>query len=667
MRTFKSFSQLKKEYKFILSFIFLIILIPNNDIQAQNWSALGTGCNARTRALAVYNGQLIVGGDFTTAGGVSANHIAAWNGTTWTSLGSPTNGVNGSVYALYVFNNNLYAGGIFTTAGGKPCLRIAKWNGTTWDSLGHGANDTVFTINSFNSEIIAGGAFTSAGNISCNKIASWNGTIWHIIGSGTILNGVNNAVLCLDKYNGELVAGGRFTSASGTPTNRIAKWSGTVWSAVGTGVDNGQVAVLYQYSNVLIVGGSYSTINGVAFGHIAQWNGTSYTGMNGGVNGAGLVNSIRPFNGILFVGGDFPNAGTTVCNNIASWNGTAWATLQGGLESGGSMVDAITLYHGLITAAGSYTTTNNGLVVNYVAAWGAAPTGIATLIAPPNGSTIYTHNPQMKWTTVYWAGKYNIQISTNPAFSSMVLNDSTAQDIDTTYNVPNGILQNNTLYYWRIAAVNPRGRGPFTAAWSFTVGNVPAAPVLLTPPDSSTVPTVTPTLTWTNVPTTDYYGVQVSFSPTFASYVVNDSNVSATNYTINPGTLVFGTQYYWRVFARNGLGRGPNSTTWKFTPINITGLTNNGSEIPNEYNLFQNFPNPFNPTTMIKFDIPANSNVKLTVYDVQGRESVSLVNEELSAGRYQVSWNASNLSSGVYYYKLESGNKVFTKKLILLK
>ena len=65
MRTFKNFSLLKKEYKLILSSIFLIIFFTNGVVQAQNWSALGSGCNARTRALTVYNGQLIVGGDFT--------------------------------------------------------------------------------------------------------------------------------------------------------------------------------------------------------------------------------------------------------------------------------------------------------------------------------------------------------------------------------------------------------------------------------------------------------------------------------------------------------------------------------------------------------------------------------------------------------------------------
>lgn len=659
-------SLLKKVFTFSIMLSILTAFIISGRAYGQNWSSLGTGNNGHSRALTVYNGQLIVGGDFTTAGGISANHVAAWNGTSWSALGSPTNGVNGSVYALYVYNNMLYAGGIFTTAGGIPANHIAMWNGTSWSALGQGTNDTVYTINSFHNAIIAGGAFTLVGSLDCKRIAVWNNIAWFPLGIGAA-NGVNAAVLCLDRYNNQLVAGGRFTTAAGTTVNRIAQWSGSAWSPVGSGIDNGAVAVLYQYSNVLIVGGNYTSINGVTFGHIAQWNGTSYTPMSVGVNGAGLVNSIRPFNGTLFVGGDFPNAGGVLVNNIASWNGTVWASLLGGLESGGSMVDAITLYHGLITVAGGFITTNTGMTVNNVAAWGAAPTTAPTLITPTNTSVIYTRTPLLRWTTVFWSGKYNVQISTSASFNTILINDSTTTDLDTTYTVPSGVLQNNTQYFWRAAGINPRGRGPFSAVWSFNVGNVPAAPVLLTPPDSSTVPNMTPTLTWNPVANIDYYGLQVSSSSTFNTMIINDSLITSTNYTVSSGLLQQGVKYYWRAFGSNSLGRGPNSSTWNFLVMGLTGISHNGSEIPKEYNLYQNFPNPFNPSTTIKFDIPQNSGVRLLVYDMLGRQVQSLVDGELKAGKYQVSWNAANLASGIYYYKLESGPQVFIKKLILLK
>ena len=97
-----------------------------------------------------------------------------------------------------------------------------------------------------------------------------------------------------------------------------------------------------------------------------------------------------------------------------------------------------------------------------------------------------------------------------------------------------------------------------------------------------------------------------------------------------------------------------------------TGL-NEDESIPQNFFLYQNYPNPFNPTTKIRYSIPSNvkgqmSNVSLKVYDVLGREVATLVNEEKQAGVYEVEFNASKLSSGIYFYKLQSGNFNQTKK-----
>ena len=95
--------------------------------------------------------------------------------------------------------------------------------------------------------------------------------------------------------------------------------------------------------------------------------------------------------------------------------------------------------------------------------------------------------------------------------------------------------------------------------------------------------------------------------------------------------------------------------------------------IPTEYSLYQNYPNPFNPTTTIKFDIPdvgtglALSNVTLKIYDILGKEVATLINEQRSAGSYEHQFDASNLASGVYIYKLQAGDFVSSKKMILLK
>ena len=97
-----------------------------------------------------------------------------------------------------------------------------------------------------------------------------------------------------------------------------------------------------------------------------------------------------------------------------------------------------------------------------------------------------------------------------------------------------------------------------------------------------------------------------------------------------------------------------------------TGITNTNS-IANDYSLSQNFPNPFNPTTTIKFGIPKNGLVKLVVYDVLGKEVATLVNDEQTAGNYEVTFNASKLTTGVYFYKITSGDFSEVKKMMLVK
>ena len=99
----------------------------------------------------------------------------------------------------------------------------------------------------------------------------------------------------------------------------------------------------------------------------------------------------------------------------------------------------------------------------------------------------------------------------------------------------------------------------------------------------------------------------------------------------------------------------------------VTGITQASSKLPSKFELFQNYPNPFNPNTTIRFDLPKESRVKITVYDILGRQVTTLVNEMKKAGSYTINWNAGRLASGVYFYRLQTDDYVTTKKLLLLK
>jgi len=130
-----------------------------------------------------------------------------------------------------------------------------------------------------------------------------------------------------------------------------------------------------------------------------------------------------------------------------------------------------------------------------------------------------------------------------------------------------------------------------------------------------------------------------------------------TNYSIEYNAA----EQKYNIFIRDFVFSGP-----------ATSVENNGVGSPSEFLLFQNYPNPFNPSTKIKFTIPSNvksetSNVILKVYDILGNELVTLVNKELPVGEYEVSFNAANLSSGMYFYILRAGSFIETKKMVLLR
>ena len=101
--------------------------------------------------------------------------------------------------------------------------------------------------------------------------------------------------------------------------------------------------------------------------------------------------------------------------------------------------------------------------------------------------------------------------------------------------------------------------------------------------------------------------------------------------------------------------------------LGTVGITQNGTNIPDNFALHQNFPNPFNPVTKISFDIPVPSNVRLAIYDISGREVSTLIDEFKTAGYYTVSFTGNDISSGMYFYTLVSDNTVITKKMLLMK
>lgn len=127
------------------------------------------------------------------------------------------------------------------------------------------------------------------------------------------------------------------------------------------------------------------------------------------------------------------------------------------------------------------------------------------------------------------------------------------------------------------------------------------------------------------------------------------------------------TYYFWVRAVDRFCQRRISAFSSSVSVTPLVGIQVNNNEIPKVYALYQNFPNPFNPSTNINFDLPKISLTRITVYDILGREVALLVNEVLAAGKYNVDFNAGNIASGVYFYKIEADNFIDKKKMIIVK
>ena len=337
------------------------------DFGSRSWSSLGSGIDGDVSALTTLpNGDLVAGGYFATAGGVSANNIARWNGTTWSPLGS---GMNAGVTSLTkMANGDLVAGGSFSTAGGVSASRIARWNGTSWSALGSGltgfVNPSVAALATLaNGDLIAAGYFDTAGGVSANSIARWNGTSWAALGSGMSASPVSGVV---EMPNGDLVACGSFQSAGGALVNNIARWDGTSWSALSSGIQGSVYSLLAMGNGDLVTGGSFTNAGGISANRIARWDGTTWSVLGTGISN----NSVRALaslpNGGLVAGGDFTVAGSVGATGIAQWDGTNWSALSSGTNN--SIFALATLPNGDLVAGGSATVIQ-GVIANGIARW----------------------------------------------------------------------------------------------------------------------------------------------------------------------------------------------------------------------------------------------------------------------------------------------------------
>lgn len=299
---------------------------------------------------------------------------------------------------------------------------------------------------------------------------------------------------------------------------------------------------------------------------------------------------------------------------------------------------------------------------------------------PLGGTTVYTNTPILKWymNSVITDIKFNVRISRYPNLANAtVFTNLTTTSFDFATHVPApDPLTTGTIYFWQVQAIDNNN---VTSSWSTTASfvtaanNQPVAPLFGTP-----------------------YGIELSstsvdfswFLPTlpdgiltYELEVADNANMSnaimlnnLTNSNITVNDLAANKTYYWRVRSKDGNGiYSAYSPEASFTIQGPTGIDENGlTEVPSSFFVDNNYPNPFNPSTNVRFGLNSASFVSVKVYDILGREVRTLLEQDMNEGTHTLIWDGkdsfgSMVPSGTYICRVTSGSNAKSIKMLLMK
>jgi hypothetical protein len=277
------------------------------------------------------------------------------------------------------------------------------------------------------------------------------------------------------------------------------------------------------------------------------------------------------------------------------------------------------------------------------------------LTEPPDVDVVVPLTVELQWDAVPGAQSYDVQISSNSSFTGPITINSVNVP-GTSYDIPAGMLNTFTIYYWRVRALNLYEVSEFSDTWSFRTAGTPGQEI---PSLESVV----------------YSYLQNHINQANILNRKLELSLRQFNMSHMRQAILHMQHFKLRVIILTFSNYLTNTQGERLVYIadKIIGLYSDDSpsaEIdlyPKEYSLQQNYPNPFNPTTTIEYKIPKDGYVSLKVYDIKGKEITSLVDKYQSTGSYIVMWDASNFSSGVYFYRIIAGDYSATKRMVLKK
>ena len=322
-----------------------------------------------------FNGEYHAAGSF----GAGVSYLARYNGAQWVGLGA---GVNGDVRALAVYDGALIVVGVFTAAGGVPGTRaIARWDGSAWSALGTGVDAlaggtaSVEALFVHDGRLFVGGNFTSVSGITTNDAATWTTAAgWQAIVGNT--NPASSVVKAFTVHDGSVYGAGWMTDGAGVQ-RLAARYGVGAWEFLpGALTSGGPINVVVSYQGKLVILGTQSIrIDNGPFIETAAaaWDGAQWVALNDSVDplmvGAGMDQRAVVHNGVLVVGGGvgYLNSGIQAVSALLTWDGARWGTFAKGFShnAGAMALDAengVVFHGGNLGVAG-------GRRANMVARW----------------------------------------------------------------------------------------------------------------------------------------------------------------------------------------------------------------------------------------------------------------------------------------------------------
>jgi hypothetical protein len=319
------------------------------------------GCNGPVHALLALGDDLYAGGEFTMAGGVDAGGIARWDGSGWYPLGKGISGERefrdsignsvifpAQVQAIIEYEGDIIVGGSFHTAGDDSAHSIARWDGTSWHPLGPGLNrgatfysggvynyfpPVVSCLAVYDGLLIAGGTFEASGDQEVDFVGAWDGQSWTEVGSG-LGGGQPPRVLSLRVDEQGLLVGGDFLLSGLSYLGRIGRWNGTTWAGLASGMDRA-VHALTGFGGEIVAGGEFGRAGSESVARVALWQGEDWVSLGSGP--PNTVHCLATYQGDLWAG-------------AFRWTGAEWTNV---LQTNG-VVYALAEYRGALVAGGDF-------------------------------------------------------------------------------------------------------------------------------------------------------------------------------------------------------------------------------------------------------------------------------------------------------------------------